>query len=250
MALYFIGLGLGNEKDITLKGLEAVKKCDVLYLEGYTSVLGVSKDKLEEFYGKKITIARRNDVEKDDNSIIEDAKTKNVGFLVAGDSLSATTHIDLYMRAKKEGIKCFVIHNASIMTAIGITGLQLYKFGKTTSIPFANENVEAPYDALYGNLSLGLHTLFLLDLNPEEYKFMSVGDALRYLLKIELKRNEKVISEKSICVGCARVGTETQVVKAGTVKDILKHDFGKGVQCLIIVGKMHFVEEDALKMWH
>ena len=116
--------------------------------------------------------------------------------MVAGDSLSATTHIDLWMRAKKENVKCFIIHNASILTAIGVTGLQLYKFGKTTSIPLANENVETPYDVLKGNLSLGLHTLFLLDLNPEENQFMGVGDALRYLLKIELKRNEKLISEK------------------------------------------------------
>ena len=37
--LYFVGLGLGDEKDITVKGLEIVKKCDKIYLENYTSVL-------------------------------------------------------------------------------------------------------------------------------------------------------------------------------------------------------------------
>lgn len=52
MVLYIIGLGLGDHKDITVKGLEAVKKCKELYLESYTSILGVKKDKLEEFYGK------------------------------------------------------------------------------------------------------------------------------------------------------------------------------------------------------
>src|SRR3989338_10758312 len=144
MALYFVGLGLGNEKDITLNGLEAVKKGDVVYLENYTSVLNVPKQKLEELYGKKVVLARRTLVEADDKKIIKNAKSSNVAFLVAGDSLSATTHIDLWMRAKKEGVKCFVIHNASILTAVGVTGLQLYKFGKTTSIPFENDNVEAP----------------------------------------------------------------------------------------------------------
>ena len=164
MPLYFIGLGLSNEKDISINGLEAVKKCDIVYLENYTSILNCKKEDLEKFYNKKIILARRNLVEDDENEIIENAKAKNVAFLVAGDPLVATTHIDLFLRAKKEGIKCHVIHNASIISAVGITGLQAYKFGKTTSIPLQNDNVEAPYDALKGNLSLGLHTLFLLDL--------------------------------------------------------------------------------------
>ena len=249
MPLYFIGLGLNNEKDITINGLEAVKKCDLVYLENYTSVLNCAKEQLEKFYNKKIILARRNLVEADDNEILENAKTKNVAFLVVGDPFAATTHIDLFLRAKKEGIKCNIIHNTSIINAIGITGLQLYKFGKTTSIPLENENVEAPYDVLKGNLSLGLHTLFLLDLNPEEEKFMPVNDAIRYLLKVELKRNEKIFSEKTLCVGCARVGSENQLIKAGTAKELLKLDFGKPMHCLIVPGKLHFMEEEALKMF-
>src|SRR3989344_9429779 len=173
MPLYFIGLGLGNEKDITVNGLEAVKKCYVVYLENYTSVLNCSKETLEKFYGKKIILARRNLVEADENEILENAKAKNVAFLVVGDPLVATTHIDLFLRAKKEGIKCNVIHNSSIISAVGVTGLQVYKFGKTTSIPLKNEDVEAPYDVLKDNLNLELHTLFLLDLEPDEEKFLS-----------------------------------------------------------------------------
>ncbi|MBS3104957.1 diphthine synthase [Candidatus Woesearchaeota archaeon] len=249
MTLYFIGLGLNNEKDISINGLEAVKKCDVVYLENYTSVLNCKKEDLEKFYNKKIILARRNLVEDDENEIIENAKAKNVAFLVAGDPLVATTHIDLFLRAKKEGIKCHVIHNASIISAVGITGLQAYKFGKTTSIPLQNDNVEAPYDALKGNLSLGLHTLFLLDLNPEEGKFMSVNDTIRYLLKIEIKKNEKVFSEKTICVGCARIGSEKQVIKAGAAKELLKFDFGNPVHCLIVPGKLHFMEQEGLNIW-
>ena len=247
--LYFIGLGLGNEKDITVNGLEAIKKCDIAYLENYTSVLNCTKEDLEKFYGKKINLAIRSLVEADDNGILENAKAKNVAFLVAGDPLAATTHIDLFLRARKEGIKCVIIHNSSILTAVGVTGLQLYKFGKTTSIPLENENVEAPYDVLKGNLSLGLHTLFLLDLAPEEGKFMTVNEAIRYLLKVELKRNEKLFSEKIFCIGCARIGSESQLIKAGTAKDLLKFDFGKPVHCLIVPGKLHFMEEDVLKLF-
>lgn len=249
MPLYFIGLGLNNEKDITINGLEAIKKCELAYLENYTSVLNCKKEDLEKFYNKKVILARRSVVEADNNEILENAKTKNVAFLVAGDPLAATTHIDLFLRAKKAGIECYVIHNSSIVSAVGITGLQAYKFGKTTSIPFENENIEAPYDVLKDNLSLGLHTLFLLDLSPEEGRFMGVNDAIRYLLKAELKRNERIFSEKTLCVGCARIGSENQVIKAGTAGDLLRHDFCKPVHCFIVPGKLHFMEEEALKMY-
>lgn len=249
MTLYFIGLGLNNEKDITVNGLEAVKKCDIIYLENYTSILNCTKEQLEKIYNKKIILARRSLVEADDNEIIENAKSKNVAFLVGGDPLAATTHIDLFLRAKKEEIACKVIHNSSIISAVGTTGLQVYKFGKTTSIPLENENIEAPYDVLKGNLSLGLHTLFLLDLNPDEERFLSINNAIRYLLKVELKRNEKVFSEKNLCVGCARLGSENQEIKVGTAKELLKHNFGKAVHCLIVPAKLHFMEEEALKIW-
>ena len=119
MALYFIGLGLNDEKDISIKGLEAVKKCDVLYLEYYTSILSCSKETLEHYCGKKIILAPRALVEQDaETTILKDAESKNVGFLVVGDPFCATTHIDLYMRAKQLGIQCVVIHNASVMSAI------------------------------------------------------------------------------------------------------------------------------------
>ena len=249
MPLYFIGLGLNNEKDISINGLEAIKKCDIVYLENYTSILNRKKEDLEKFYNEKIILARRNLVESDENEILENAKARNVAFLVAGDPLVATTHIDLFLRAKKEGIKCNVIHNSSIISAVGVTGLQVYKFGKTTSIPLKNEDVEAPYDVLKDNLNLELHTLFLLDLEPDEEKFLSVNDAIRYLLKVELKRNEKIFSEKTLCVGCARLGSENQVIKAGMAKDLLKLNFGKPVHCLIVSGKLHFMEEEALELY-
>jgi diphthine synthase len=249
MTLYFIGLGLNNEKDITINGLEALRKCSVVYLEYYTSILNCSKDKLEEVYGKKIIVANRQMVESDENGIINAAKDADVAFLVAGDPLVATTHMDLYLRARQHRIKCKIYHNASVVSAIGITGLQVYKFGKVTSIPMHNENVETPYNVLKENQSIGLHTLFLLDLNPDEGKFMTANDAIRYLLKVEIKRNEKIFLEKTLCVGCARIGSDDQLIKFGHAKDILKVDFGKPVHCLIVPGKMHFMEEESLKIW-
>ena len=46
MVFYIIGLGLGDERDISVKGLEAVKSSEKIYLESYTSILGVKKDRL------------------------------------------------------------------------------------------------------------------------------------------------------------------------------------------------------------
>lgn len=44
--LYVIGLGLSDETDITVKGLEAVKKSERIYLEAYTSILTIGKERL------------------------------------------------------------------------------------------------------------------------------------------------------------------------------------------------------------
>lgn len=55
--LYIIGLGLGDEKDITLRGLEAVKKCQKVFIEAYTSLLsfGLSSDGLSTLVFYRLT---------------------------------------------------------------------------------------------------------------------------------------------------------------------------------------------------
>lgn len=250
MTLNIVGIGLADEKDITVKGLELVKKSDVIYLESYTSKLAVPVSALEKFYGKKVELADRKLVETDaEEKLLKPAKNKEVTLLVIGDALSATTHIDLLQRANGMNIKTNVVHNASVLTAIGATGLQLYKFGKTASIPFSHGDYEpeTPYAILAENLSIGAHTLFLLDLKPDENKFMTVNDALRYLQKLEVKNGKGLMKDSTLVVGCARLGASDQKIIAGKVKDVVKQDFGAPVQCLIIPGKLHFVEEEALK---
>merc|ERR1712038_277389 len=132
--LYLIGLGLGDEKDITVKGLELVRSCARVYLEHYTSILHVDKDTLEVFYGREVILADRDLVEQGSDEILKEADTTNVAFLVVGDPFGATTHSDLVLRAKEKGIQYKVIHNASILNAAGCCGLQLYNFGETVSI--------------------------------------------------------------------------------------------------------------------
>ena len=241
--LYLIGIGLRDEKDISINGLEAVKKADVVYLENYTSKLSCSVAKLERLYSKKIILADRELVEqKAEQTILKDAKTKNVAFLVIGDIFGATTHVDLMLRAKKAKIKVNIIHNSSILTAVGVVGLELYKYGKTTSIPFENKDVKAPVEAINQNKKNGLHTLVLLDLKPEQEKFMTINEALTYLIDNGLKDDLNV-------VGCASLGSDNAEIKFGKIKDIIKEKFTKFPQCLIIPGDLHFMEEEALELY-
>lgn len=244
MSLYFIGLGLGDEKDITVKGLEAIKKADKVYLEEYTSKLVKStKEDLEKFYGKRIISADRELVEnRADDTILKEAKQKNVAFLVIGDPFSATTHVDLKLRADSLGIKTEIIPNTSIINAIGITGLDLYKFGRTTTIPFDNKNIRSPYEVVKNNLKNKLHTLVLLDLDPANNRYMSVNEGLDYLVRAGLPKEQ-------LCAGCGGIGGEDPIIKFGKARDLLKKRFTKIPQCLIVVSKLHFMEEEVLKKY-
>jgi diphthine synthase len=250
MTLNFIGIGLNDEKDISIKGLEIVKQSDVIYLENYTAKINCNIEYLEHLYGKKVILADRKLVEIDaENTILKQAKTKEVALLIVGDVFSATTHMDLYLRAKKLGIDTKIVHNASVFTAMAVTGLQLYKFGKTVSIPFLNDNIETPYDALKLNQQNNMHTLFLLDVKENSNDSLSVNDAIRYLLKVEMKRGGKIFTDNTLCIGCAKLGSLDQIIKAGKASELLKFDFKNGMHCLIVPSKLHFMEEEALKLY-
>jgi diphthine synthase len=241
--LCLIGIGLRDEKDISLKGLEIVKKSDVVYLENYTSKLSCSVADLEELYEKKIILADREIVEqKAEETILKDAQNKNVAFLVIGDVFGATTHVDLMLRAKKLNIKVKIIHNVSILTAVGVVGLELYKYGKVTSIPFENKDINAPLEVINQNKKNGLHTLVLLDLRPDQDKFMTINEALGYLIEKGLKEELKV-------VGCAGIGSDNAEIKFGKIKDIIKKKFTQFPQCLIFPGTLHFMEEESLELY-
>ncbi len=245
MALYIIGLGLHDKKDISVKGLEAVKKCSEVYLENYTSKLSCSKEELEEFYGKKVILADRDLVEKRfEKDILPKAKSKDIALLIIGDVFSATTHSALMLETKNKKIEVHIINNASVLTAVGITGLSLYNFGKTTSIPFDNKNIEAPYDVIKENGDM--HTLVLLDLDPSKNKFMMSTAAIGYLLGIEERRKGKVFTKKTKCVVCSDLGSEDPEIVYGSAGELVSYQFRRLPQCLIVPGKLHFMEEELL----
>tara|TARA_Y100000310_G_scaffold144893_1_gene144154 strand:- start:7650 stop:8354 length:705 start_codon:yes stop_codon:yes gene_type:complete len=232
-----IGIGLSDEKDITVKGLEAVNGSKAIYLENYTSILQCTKEDLETYYGKKITLANREFTETQTQKIIKEAKENNVAFLVIGAPLAATTHIDIYLQAKKAKVEVEVIENASVLTAIGITGLFLYKFGRVTTIPLENENITSPYEVLKQNKKQELHTLLLLDIKTDT--LMTAREGLDYLIKQGLNPEEQVIV-------CGGLGTKKPEIKVGKAKEVA---IEKKPQSIIIPGKLHFTEEEALELY-
>lgn len=82
----------------------------------------------------------------------------------------ATTHTDIILRARVLEIPVRVIHNASIMNAVGACGLQLYNFGQTVSLVFFTDTwkPDSFYDRIKENADLGMHTLVLLDIKVKE----------------------------------------------------------------------------------
>ncbi len=234
--LYLIGIGLGNEKDLTLNALEIIKKADFVYLENYTSSLNFKIKEMEKLTDKEIIAADRNLAENTDE-IVDNAEDNNVAFLVKGDVFSATTHADIFLRAKKRNIECKILHNASILTAIGDTGLSLYKFGKAVSIPFENANIKTPYEILNENEKM--HTLILLDLKPDENKYMNFKEGLNYLIKNGFNSERKIVI-------CAALGTDNSVIKYGMTRELLNESIEIYPQSIIVPGELHFIEEEML----
>jgi len=247
--LIFIGLGLFDEKDISIKGLEEIKNCKKAFAEFYTAKLtGTDIKKLEKTIGKTIEVLSRKQTEKGD-IIIESAKSSNVAFLTAGDPMTATTHIDLRLRAIKQGIETKVIHGSSIVTAVsGLLGLQNYKFGRTTTLAYPEKNYfpTSPYDVIKENKKIGLHTLVLLDIQAENDRYMTANEAIDLLLKMEEKQKEGVFTEETIICIVGQAGSEKPTVITDTIKNLKSKDFGPPLHSIVIPGKLHFMEIDAL----
>lgn len=262
-----IGLGLGDAGDITVKGLKALQKSTLVYLEAYTSVLpGLGREDLAEAYGvKDIVEADRELVESGCEEMLERSKEEDVSFLVVGDALCATTHCDLWLRARQLGVKVNVVHNASVMNAIAACGLQLYRFGETISIPFWMDDWRPAsfYDKILANSKAGHHSLCLLDIKTKEQtienmmrgrkiyeppRFMTVAQALEQLMEIEKERQEGICTPSALVVGVARLGKDDQQIAFGTCEEVAKVDLGGPLHSLVMcAGELHELELEFLE---
>lgn len=270
MVFYLIGLGLGDVEDITVRGLNTVRKCSKVYLEAYTSILsyGLEKSQLEKFYEKEVVEADRDFVEGGCEAAIEEAKTSDIALLVVGDPFGATTHADLVLRAKAVGTPVKIIHNASIVNAVGCCGLQLYSFGEIVSIVMWTDSwqPDSYYEKIARNMEHGLHTLCLLDIKTKEQsvenlmkgrkvyeppRYMTCAEAATQLLEI-VKRKEaegikSAYTSDTEVVGLARVGWDDQKIVYCPLSRMTSVEMGAPLHSLIIPGNTHPLEVDMLK---
>jgi diphthine synthase len=240
--LYLIGLGMGDENDISLKGLEACRKADAVFAELYTARWQGSLKNLEKMIERKITVLERKDLEENSENFVKNASKKDTVLLVPGDPLTATTHINLLMDAGKHGVAFRVIHASSILTAIAETGLNLYNFGRTATVvkPRKNYSPTSFYDIGAQNKKAGMHTLFLLDID------MWASEGLTILLNIEKRKKGGLLKPESKVIAASGIGLKYSKIEYGKVKALLKRPL-KPPAVVIIPGKLHFVEKEWLE---
>lgn len=203
---------------------------------------------MEAVIGRGITVLDREEVERGDR-ILEAARKGDACLLVVGDPFSATTHVELRIRAMKQGIPVSIVHGASALTAVpGLLGLQHYKFGRTTTLPFPDRDYypESPYDMIAENLSRGLHTLVLLDIQAESGRLMTANEGLGVLAELERRTGRGILGPDALVCVVARAGSERPVFRAGRLDRLQKEDFGPPHHSIVVPGKLHFMEAEAL----
>lgn len=235
MVLYLIGLGL-NLNSISCDAREKLNECDEIYLEGYTVDFPYDIDELRKSLDLNFEVLNRNNVEND--FLIKKALNKKIALLVYGDVLSATTHSSLILECKKTKTNYQIYHNASILLSISQTGLQLYKFGKISSMPKWQKSYEPDsfLDYILENKKINAHSLLLIDIG------LKFDDALTQLEKSCNLRNFSL--ENLIVI--SNSGTQNQKIYYDSFENLRNINSINLPFCFIIPSKLHFLEEEFL----
>jgi diphthine synthase len=251
-SLSFVGLGLSGTQDLSLRGLAVLQGLDVVFAEFYTArPLDFDQPAFERQIGRPITILSREQTEKADQ-VLALARTKNVALLVCGDPMTATTHVDLRLRAAKEQIPTRIIHASSIVTAApGLLGLQNYKFGRSTTLAYPQKNFfpTSPYEVIASNLHTGLHTLVFLDIQADKNRYMMAPEGLSLILEMAEKLQDSTITPDSLACIVARAGSDQPLLAADHIKNLVNRDYGPPLHILVIPGSLHFIEIEALTVF-
>ena len=248
--LSFVGLGISGFESIPIEGLDIISKADVVYLEQFTSPIGKSDlEKIKNAMKGEFIPAKRWLVE-DGNEILQISKEKDVVLLSYGDPYIATTHIELRTRAIENKIQTRSIHASSSLTSmIGECGLHFYKIGRIATIMSEMKSLTTPYDIIYKNIIAGNHTILLLEYNQDKDFFLDPKEALKGLLETEEGQKRNVLTKSSYVIVTSRIGFKDQTIISGKISSLEEIDFGKPPHTVIITGRLHFTESDALKLF-
>ncbi|ASI13351.1 aEF-2-diphthine synthase (DPH5) [Candidatus Mancarchaeum acidiphilum] len=244
--LYLIGVGLSNY-DVTMEGLEACRRCKQLYAEAYTSNLTEEKLKdLSKILEKEIDQLGRTDLEENAKILINQAAKEDIGLLINGDPLIATTHKTLLMEASASGVGTKVIHSTSILSvSMGESGLDFYRIGPVCTIANWSEHYHpiSFYETIKGNMDHNLHSIMLLDYDYERQSTMPIEKVAFILSEAEEHYKKKIISEDTKFLVLNNIGTENGKIKLYTFAK-LKTAKIKGMNTIILLAKLSNLEEE------
>jgi len=255
MTLYLVGLGV-SPGTMTREAYNVLQNADTVILDGYTSLSpDLDKSWLEKTLSRKVLVAERTDLEGPGASrIIGKAGEADIALAVIGDPLTATTHLSLVVEAKRRGVPVRVIPGVSgVFLSKTISLLQIYKFGRTITItyPWGDIYPLSSVEMMMGNLCLGLHTLFLLDLRLDEKRAMTVDEAVDVLLKTYRRLVERGAPEfpldMLIGIVIEAAGTSREKVVIDSLGSLARTGNGEPPQSLIVPAELHVSESEALE---
>ena len=246
--LWFVGLGISGSKSVPSEAAEILADADTVYMEQFTSPISRSElARIRKRCGGQFKIAKRWMVE-DGTRILKEAKKRKVVLLSYGDPYVATTHTELRARAVGEKIKTRSVHASSSLTSvIGECGLHFYKIGRIATIMSEAKSLTTPYYVIYKNIVEGNHTILLLEYSQDRDFFLDPKDAFEGLIRTEKGQRHNVAGPSTFAIVASRVGLRNQAVKCGKISSLIKEDFGAPPHTVIIPGRFHFTETDALR---
>jgi len=248
--LWFVGLGLGDERGLSRRAVEVLARADTVFAEEYTSTAPPGTlERLAKEIERPIHRLDRPLLESEAPILQALGGDACVALLVVGDPFAATTHVALRLAAEHAGHRWQYVPNASILTAAaGFLGLMHYRFGRTVSLPFPAPGFEprSPLEQIAGNFERGLHTLVLLDLKPEEGRFLGASEALTLLRARD--PDGAVLSDATLVAVVARIGRDDAAAWFGPLGPLRSVDFGPPMHAVVVPAReLHFEEAAALE---
>ena len=241
MNFHLLGIGLRGTRSITIEQNEVLRKCRKIYIDTYTSIFPENfMNDLSHTYGGEIIPLEREELES--MAFIKNGKTDSA-LIVSGDPFGSTTHMSIARECIDKNIDLKIYENASIISIIwGRTGLSAYRSGSVVSIPdFGNEYVPAsPYDKILQNISMGLHTIVLVDLKNGKNI-----DSLRLREIIILMRDRHGLEDimKRVSFSIERAGWNDEAIHMDSLENILGRQL-MSPYCIVIPGKIDFNERE------